>query len=308
MVILNIIFYIFLSAAEEGPKVTLYLQQKTQNDEIHLLEVIKTENIEASVLADVGNPLLSTSVAAWKKLSTLDILKSIKTHFADYEENCRCHIQWAIASQNERKEVQIFNLEIFKQHLQETLQQECMDCRYTLSQMNVVRGKIPDVYKFWDLEAEARRSRGPSMLRVYFDDNALDPLVVQINIRVQKPIALLQRAVLKGEKIVPELLSYELQDITHEIRLFSDFASVEGKEFKRSLNKGHWLTLEDLAGRQSVRVGQPVVVEVQSGPIVIEMSGVAQRDGQMGERIPIRVTKTQKQIIGEVVADARVRL
>jgi flagella basal body P-ring formation protein FlgA len=307
MLFFKIILYFLLSGAE-GPKVTLYPQQDLKKDKIQLLDLIKIENIDASFLREIDNPVLSTNPSAWKKLPTLEILKSIKTFFAAYETDCRCRIQWAVASQKETKEAQLFSLEIFKHHLEEQLGQHCSDCRYTLSQMNIVRGSIPETYRSWSIEADARRSRGPSMVRVYFDDKALDPLVVQIHIRVQKPIALLQRAVLKGEKVAPALLSYELQDITHDNRHFSDFVSVEGKEFKRSLNKGHWLTIDDLMRRQSVRLGQPVVVEVQSGSILIEMSGVAQRDGQLGERIPIRITKTQKQMSGEVVADARVRL
>jgi flagella basal body P-ring formation protein FlgA len=46
---------------------------------------------------------------------------------------------------------------------------------------------------------------------------------------------------------------------------------------------------------------------VKKGVILVEMTGIAQKSGKVGDRIPIRVTKTQKQIIAEIVAESRVR-
>jgi flagella basal body P-ring formation protein FlgA len=196
--------------------------------------------------------------------------------------------------ESKTKKQKEFSLERVQKELQARLQSLCVDCIYQISNLSLLRGQVPTTFSHWEIQEDLRDTRGPAMVRVYFDGQFLNPLVLQGWVRVQQPVVALKKAMTKGTTPLATDFEVATRDVTNEHQHFATTKDLVGKELKRSLNMGHMLTLEDITDKQVVRIGEPVAVEVKKGVILVEMMGIAQKSGKIGDRIPIRVTKTQK--------------
>jgi flagella basal body P-ring formation protein FlgA len=274
---------------------------------VYLGDVAEVYGLGHSTKLGVEKIVLSLTSTEYKKMSKIDLIKTVRRELSPFEQECDCEIQLVFSREEKMKKQKEFSLERVQKELQARLQSLCVNCSYQVSNLNLLRGQVPKTFSHWELQEDLRDTRGAAMVRIYFDDQFLNPLVLQGWVRVQQPVLVLKQAMVKGT--APSFTDFEVvnRDVTNEHSLFATSSDFLGKELKRSLNKAHVLTLEDVTERQVVRIGEPVAVEIKKGVILVEMSGIAQKSGKIGDRIPIRVTKTQKQIIAEIVADSRVR-
>jgi flagella basal body P-ring formation protein FlgA len=79
-----------------------------------------------------------------------------------------------------------------------------------------------------------------------------------------------------------------------------------GRRLQRPLASGSVLEYGMLESLWSVRRGQPVTLLARSDAFEIRAQGVALRDGQLGERLPVRNANTQKVIEGVVTGESTV--
>ena len=73
-----------------------------------------------------------------------------------------------------------------------------------------------------------------------------------------------------------------------------------GNVAARSLREGDVLTKRDVRRPSLVQRGDSVYLEVRKGSIVARIEAVAQKDGARGDRIPIIVASSQKEMFGTV--------
>ncbi len=302
------LFLLNLATALEKPSVLVSLDpQLPEQRVVYLSDVAEVYGLRDSTKSAVEKIVLSLTPLEYKKMSKIELIKTVRRELGPFEQECDCEIQLVFSRQDKTKKQKEFSLERVQKELQARLQSLCVGCVYQVSNLNLLRGQVPKTFSHWELQEDLRDTRGAAMVRVYFDDQFLNPLVLQGWVRVQQPVMVLKKAMVKG--VVPTSADFEVvtRNVTNEHHLFATTNDLAGKELKRSLNEAHVLTLEDLTDKQVVRIGEPVAVVVKKGVILVEMTGIAQKSGKIGDRIPIRVTKTQKQIIAEIVAESRVR-
>ncbi len=307
MIKIGLLLFHLLFALEK-PSVLITMEPQLPADRvIYLEDLAEVKGLEESVKKNVQKIVLSLTSVEYAKKSKIELLKTLRAELAPFEQECGCDIQLVFARQKDSAKDLEFSLEKVKQVLLSRLQESCSDCVYQVSNLNILRGQMPKDFSKWNLQEDLRDLRGAAMLRVYFDDQFLNPMVLQGWVRVQRPVVTLKKALAKGSVPNSEDYSVLLKDVTHENKVYSAVGDLLDKELKRSLNEGHDLTLDDLLERQIVKMGAPIAVEIKNGAISVEMTGVAQKSGKLGDRIPIRITKTQKQMTAEIIAESRVR-
>jgi flagella basal body P-ring formation protein FlgA len=305
---LTLLFFLNLAMALEKPSVLVSLDpQLPEQRVVYLGDVAEVYGLGASTKAGVEKIVLSLTSNEYKQMSKIELLKTVRRELSPFEQECDCEIQLVFSRESKLKKQKEFSLERVQKELQARLQSLCADCIYQISNLSPLRGQVPKTFSHWELQEDLRDTRGASMVRVYFDEQFLNPLVLQGWVRVQQPVMVLKKAMTKGTTPLTTDVEVTTRDVTNEHQHLATTKDLVGKELKRSLNAAHVLTLEDVTDKQVVRIGEPVAVEVKKGVILVEMTGIAQKSGKVGDRIPIRVTKTQKQIIAEIVAESRVR-
>lgn len=310
MVVIGILFYSMLSLSAEGPSIYLTPdRQLTEQRVVLLRDVAEVRNISGGVKADIEQISLAVSPDDFQKMNRHQLLKRLRGELEPFEKSCQCQIQLIFAREiTSQQTTEAFTLSAVKTRLEQNLKKSCEQCVYQISDFSLLRGQIPETYNRWVLQDDFGDLRGASMLRIYFDEQVLNPLVLQTWVRVQRPVIVVNKVVEKGKILNPTDYEVQMRDVTNEHKIFIDVAGLQGKELKRSLNKSQIVTLDDLTDRLSVKIGDGIAIEIQNGAISVEMTGVALRSGKIGERVPVRITKTQKQISAEVVGESRVRL
>ena len=306
--LLTLLFFLNLAMALEKPSVLVSLDPHLPEQRVvYLSDVAEVYGLRDSTKSAVEKIVLSLTSNEYRQMSRIELLKVVRRELSPFEQECDCEIQLVFSHEGHAKKQKEFSLERVQKELQARLQELCADCVYQVSNLNLLRGQVPKTFSHWKIQEDLRDTRGTAMVRVYFDEQFLTPLVLQGWVRVQQPVMVLKKAMPKGT--TPLLTDYETvtRDVTNEHSHFVVAKDLVGKELKRSLNAAHVLTQDDITEKQVVRIGEPVAVEVKKGVILVEMTGIAQKSGKVGDRIPIRVTKTQKQIIAEIIAESRVR-
>jgi flagella basal body P-ring formation protein FlgA len=77
-------------------------------------------------------------------------------------------------------------------------------------------------------------------------------------------------------------------------------AGASGRVLRRGVAAGTVIAPGLLESPLVVRRGQPVTLEVRAGGLAVQMAGIAQADGALGERIPVRNSSSKKILQGTV--------
>jgi flagella basal body P-ring formation protein FlgA len=303
-------FFIMFCAVSEEPSVHIIENPAITTDSAVLLKDIATLSfLAADDEQALGNIQIAESPEALKKMSSRDIMRKIRPQLRAFENHCECKLQITIPhALIVRSLPGNFAVEKVQSTMEHELRKDCPLCEFEISPLNIIRGAIPQKYTRWDVDLRSNEWRGPAMIRVYFDQQVFDPLVFQTLVKIKRPILKLKRSINNGESIGPDDVEAVMTDVTYERKRYAKPTDLSGTETKRTLAKGYALTLDDLAAHNLIRIGQRVEVEVLNKAFSIEMSGVAQRNGKLGEQIPVRINKTQKSVSAEVISDSRVRM
>jgi len=272
--------------------------------DIAALEFLAPEDRDA-----LGNIKVAESYDELKKMSSRDIMRRLKPQLRAYENHCECKLQVTIPhAMVVRSLPGDFAIEKVHTTMERELKKVCADCRYDISPLNIIGGAVPKNYTRWAVDMRPGEWRGPTMVRVYFDDDAFSPLVLQSLIKVNRPVLQLKQNVNMGATVTTGDYDIVMTDVTYERAHYAQVSDLTGREAKRTIGKGSALVLDDLIARNLIRIGQPVSVEVQNAAFSIEMTGIAQRNGKLGDKIPVRLNRTQKSISAEVLSESRVRM
>ncbi len=133
--------------------------------------------------------------------------------------------------------------------------------------------------------------------------------MVIAQIEVYKDVVVASNALSKGKKIGESDLEVKTQDISaYQGKYFTSADDIAGKITKTTIQQGSvvldWMIKEEPV----VAKGSPVQIRVASGSILVEASGVALADGQMGELIPVRRDDSQEEFKARVIASDTVEV
>ena len=177
--------------------------------------------------------------------------------------------------------------------------------------------RVPDALSLPLGKLELRAKSGPVKLHkgrnsvsveVLVDDQVCRTIPVQVNIRVLARVVVAERAIRRNEPLDTSSVSVETRDITtlpNDILIgdpapewIASTTIPAGSVLKRS-----WVTTPP-----AIRSGDPVLVQVDAGAVIITDKGRAMQDGRIGDRIKVKLGKDSRQVRGLVDSEGLIKI
>lgn len=280
-----------------------------QNKAMYLEDVAVLSTDDTETLSALKTIKIADSAQEAERMTVQDILRKIRPQIKVIERHCECKLQIHVPKEmSERSLNGEFLPEKLMNRVLLAIKEDCPSCEVEIKNSNVLRGQIPEKYVHWSSTILAKELKGTTMVRVYFDDNALNPLVYQMYVGIKKPVLRLTQPVPAGTPISASDVDTVVMDVTHEARELASIDDLQNTEIKRSLGAGELITMSDLILKFKVKLGDSIKVIIKNQSLEMEMSGVAQRNGRIGDKIPVRLAATRKDVTGEILSDGRVAL
>jgi flagella basal body P-ring formation protein FlgA len=144
---------------------------------------------------------------------------------------------------------------------------------------------------------------GTRMAQVRCDDAPGWKIFVPVTLRREAEVVVVNGPVRVGQPIAPGQLIVQKRDLgSADGATFSDPAQLAGAITSRPLSAGDIVTTSDLQQGQPLKRGDPVMLVSRVGGAEIRMPGVALGSAQVGQRVAVQNTSSNKVIRGKVSA------
>lgn len=149
------------------------------------------------------------------------------------------------------------------------------------------------------------------LVRISLDDKVIATVPVMFQITCRQKVLFLTQSVNKGDAIDPSKL--EVREVivgaaNESDQYLENFADVAGKKAARPLASGLPLTGAMVTEPHAIRRGENVSIVLRSDHMEVLTKGVAQRDGFVGDVVPIKVVLSGKDVTCKVLASGAVEL
>ena len=149
----------------------------------------------------------------------------------------------------------------------------------------------------------------PLYVGIYNGDKLYQSVPVQAKVRTFESIVVASRMLLKGTVITADDLKIINDETTrYNNDLVFDKADLVGKETTVTINAEKPVRLQDVASPTVIKRGDTVDIEVTRGGVTIICKGVANRDGRIGDIIPVTRVNTHIQLQALVVSGSKVTI
>lgn len=233
----------------------------------------------------------------------------VKSQINEFKNKCNCQVQLKIPRrQNGLKHsvASSWSEENVSRAVSERVQQKCHQCQIEIKNIDLISGQVPLSYSSWSLDPMTNIIDGDMQVRIYFDHQSTPALTYQLKTNILQPGLRLKKNQVLGSVIKNQ--DVESVMVPWNSKPLATINEVVSFEVKKPLAEGQTIYLEDLREQWLVRAGRPVQVQVDKGLIHIEMQAIATKDARAGEWITVRIDKTQKKVVAEVVGPGKVRL
>ncbi|MDO6460414.1 flagellar basal body P-ring formation chaperone FlgA [Granulosicoccaceae sp. 1_MG-2023] len=142
-------------------------------------------------------------------------------------------------------------------------------------------------------------------------ESAVKPwkLFVQASIKLSERVAVLSRAVARGEVLQADAIEYEVRDVSRlRSNFISDATPLVGHRFLRSAPAGRIVDSRMLEAPLMVNKGQNVTITSSNPLLQVSMRGEALADGELGDLIPVKNLSSGRTVNGEIVRKGVVRI
>jgi flagella basal body P-ring formation protein FlgA len=276
---------------------------------VYFKNIAVFENLPEDYKTEVENIKLADNENEYAKMTSQDVLTQVRPVIKRIERECQCKINLSMPRSLQNHSMQgDFSLDKVTAKVKTILQNQCALCEYQIEPLQISQGEVPAEFKTWELDGAVKNLRGAGIISVYFDNKVLDPVLLKTQVVIKKPALKIFKSHSQGSQLDESHFEQTMVDATYENKKLAALADLESKELQRSMHAGQVLYVDDLTEQHLVRIGQPLSVEIAHGAFHIKLSGVAQRSGRKGEKIPVRINTTRKDIVAEVTGEGRVRM
>lgn len=91
-----------------------------------------------------------------------------------------------------------------------------------------------------------------------------------------------------------------------ECDIVTSAAALHGMRTRKALRAGALLCEQDVEPKPMVARGEKVTVRSSAGRVTVELAGIAERDGNMGDRLPVRNPSSGEMYMAAVTAEGEV--
>jgi len=130
---------------------------------------------------------------------------------------------------------------------------------------------------------------------------------VPVSIRAYMVVAVASNQLLRGHRISPNDISLAEMDIEKlKYGYFTKPEPILGMQLKRSLTINAPFTPKLLRFPIVIQRGEHVTISAQASALSVKTNGIALGSGTVGEKIPIRNTKSQRIVEGRIISAGHV--
>jgi len=145
------------------------------------------------------------------------------------------------------------------------------------------------------------KSRVSIWINISVDGEAYQTVPLWFSLKAYTQAYVTTGRIYPREKLKADLFRLDEIDVARvgqePLRSFED---IRNMWVARVLPKGHVVLASDVVSIPSVQAAQPVIVVASTGSVKIETRGIAEKDGQIGDRIPVRILNSTNSITGYV--------
>jgi flagella basal body P-ring formation protein FlgA len=140
------------------------------------------------------------------------------------------------------------------------------------------------------------------------DGKAVQNITVSATLEALAQVAITSGDLRRGVILREEHIETAERDLNHLRAPCFDSDELLGKRLKRSLRKGQVFERSAVAFPPMIKRGELVTITAQKGALRVTAKGLAQQNGDEGDMIRVRNTRSQKDLICEVTGPVAVSM
>jgi flagella basal body P-ring formation protein FlgA len=159
------------------------------------------------------------------------------------------------------------------------------------------------------IRADVSAKRVCVWVDVAVDGVAVTSLPIWFSVSIYEPTLVAARGIARHERLGDIDMKVEERDIAGlSARPLAAQRSADALRARHPLAQGQVVLKTDVEPAPSVLRNQEIQVQVHSGGVVIETSGIAMQEGHIGDRVSVRNPGSQKDYVARVISEGVVRV
>lgn len=132
-------------------------------------------------------------------------------------------------------------------------------------------------------------------------------LNAQVLYEIHVQAALSATDIARGQSLTEELVRFDDVDLASARGgVVIDIEPLLGLAAQRQIRAGQVLQPKMFAAAQAIKRGEAVLIVIDNGDVSVGMAGVAEKDGRIGETIPVRNSSSDKVLNARVIGPGKV--
>lgn len=307
VLVLILIFGINAFAAKA--KMDVLSQVYVDHEQIFLKDIAQTENLSPEIQAKVQSIVIGDSpkegeIRSFSSYAISEIIRyNLRNELAQISLKIPSEIKVS------RKGTSLTPVEV-KAKMISWVQATCEPCAVEISSLRVQDAGKLDASITWGISNTQIIPRGTFNigLDLYKDNNFLKKIYVQGNLRILKEVPIVKRNLQFGERIQREDVSVERRDITFNRETIPAEGELYGSEVAGNISSGQIIWQRNLKRKMALTRGAPVQVTVQNQGWKINITGISQDNGYVGDTVKVLNPATKRLIVGVVNEDGMVEV
>lgn len=196
-----------------------------------------------------------------------------------------------------------FSEESLKAALLEAWQKLCTGCRLSIEQLSVPAISAESTWALSNLDKLPKGSFSVPM-------KVAEKQTVWISgmLRNEQLVPVTKKAMTAGDRFTAEDTKMEWREISFFVDSSPTEKEMLGKRLKQTLRAGDVVLSNMLEREKAVLRGEPVQVYVKSDGWSVSLLATAEQDGIIGDRIRLKNTKSNKEIVATIIGKAEAEI
>lgn len=198
--------------------------------------------------------------------------------------------------------------EDFEKNISAWIESSCAPCEIKISDVRMPDFKGVSGAATWEMVRTGPTPKGAFYVGIHVNDKTSRRFWVSGEARIYKTVPVTQKIVTTGLRIQKEDFNFETRDVTFTTDTVPTLTDLLGSEMARTTNAKEVIWKSLLKRRLVMQRGQPVNVVMRSDGWNVNVRGISQGAGYIGDLIRVLNPMTNKFLVGVVVDDATIEV
>lgn len=312
------IFLIFLSSLvvhASEPQIIVLPEVPIEKDTVTFGDISEIKNLPDEVKTKIQKLPICNAPGAGevRKMTNFAISELIRSGFQDISGGNELlnEIKFKIPS-----EVLVYSkfFKLKKESLENLIgiwaQESCLPCDVRFYNLNMPNIEGVSGLAQWHLVKTSVPPRGYFTAQIQVLEKSKEPKNFWINgeLRLFKKVPVVQRAFLTGQKIFKEDFKVESRDITFSREVIPSEIEILSSEIARPITTNDIIWKSSLKRKLAVQRGQPVNLVIRNENWNVNVKGISEGFGYIGDVIRVLNSQTNKIVAGVLIDEGMVEI